>query len=175
MTSIYVTHDQVEAMTMADRLIVMNGGRAEQIGRPLELYEKPATVFVAGFIGSPAMNFLHGRLEDGNAVLPAGDGKAALKIPVAGMPAAANGTDIVLGIRPEHVRIHQTGALAVRVDLVEELGADTLVYGQLPGGHDFVARLDGGTSIAIGDTLPLDADPLRLHVFDKATGKRLGA
>src|SRR5690349_17936123 len=117
-TSIYVTHDQVEAMTLADRLIVMNAGRAEQIGAPIELYERPASVFVGGFIGSPAMNFLPGRTADGHVLL---DGGAALPLPVGS--AAAPGLAVTVGMRPEHFAIDGVGAqMTLVVDLVEMLG-----------------------------------------------------
>src|SRR6185437_11686847 len=119
-TSLYVTHDQVEAMTLADRLIVMNAGIADQIGAPLDLYERPATVFVAGFIGSPAMNLLPGRLDSrgvwvAGSVLPAANGEA--------------GRPVVVGLRPEHLEPAPDGKLTVRVDLLERLGADTILHG----------------------------------------------
>ncbi len=144
-TSLYVTHDQVEAMTLAHRMIVMNAGRAEQIGAPLEVYAKPATTFVAGFIGSPPMN-----------LIPR-DGK-------------------LLGIRPEHLEpcAPAEASITVEVDLVEPLGADTLVHGHL-GGHDgtrVAARLHASIDARTGK-LPLRFDPAQAHWFDPGSGRRI--
>jgi sn-glycerol 3-phosphate transport system ATP-binding protein len=169
-TSIYVTHDQTEAMTLADRLIVLNGGVAEQIGRPIELYERPASLFVAGFIGSPAMNFLDATVgEGGYATLADG---TVLSAPV-GAPA---GAAVTLGIRPEHLAlVGESDATAhLQVEMVELLGADTVVYGTLgAGGPSLLLRLNGTVEIAAGVRLPLDLPPERLHLFDKGTGRRL--
>jgi sn-glycerol 3-phosphate transport system ATP-binding protein len=167
-TSIYVTHDQTEAMTLADRLIVLNGGVAEQIGRPIELYERPASLFVAGFIGSPAMNFLDGMAGEGGRVTLA-DGTA---LPVS----ALAGTAVTVGIRPEHLVVAAEGEAVARlhVEMVELLGADTIVYGTLgAGGPDLMLRLNGIAEIAAGVTLPLGFPAEQLHLFDRATGKRL--
>ncbi len=167
-TSLYVTHDQVEAMTMADRLVVMNAGVAEQIGTPMELYARPATVFVAGFIGSPAMNFLPGRLAGGGVELAGG-----VRIPVNGAAPAAAG-DVTVGIRPEHVEPGAAGApLSLKVELIERLGAESLVYGRLQGGGELTARIDGEREIAAGSTLALGVTTRHLHLFDRASGKRL--
>jgi sn-glycerol 3-phosphate transport system ATP-binding protein len=168
-TSIYVTHDQVEAMTLGDRLIVMNAGRAEQTASPREVYERPATTFVAGFIGSPAMNMLPARLT--------GDGVELdeLRLPVS-LPAGHAGREIVLGIRPEHLALSQgqTGTFAFVVEFVEALGADTLVHGALGSSRtQLTARLPGSTRVAAGDTLSLWAPPERLHLFDAGSGARL--
>jgi len=168
-TSIYVTHDQVEAMTLADRLIVMNAGHAEQIGAPLELYEKPATTYVAGFIGSPAMNLLSGRLTGGAIELANGQ---RLALGNAG-PADSNGRAVTLGVRPEHLVVAANGGLALKVDLVEALGADTIVYGRLPSDTALVARLPGTSAVKLGDVVPLAATANNLHLFDTETGKRL--
>ena len=168
-TSIYVTHDQTEAMTLADRLIVLNGGVAEQIGRPIELYERPASLFVAGFIGSPAMNFLDGTMGEGGRVTLA-DGTV---LPTAG--SAAVGTAVVVGIRPEHLLlVSESEALAhLQVEMVELLGADTIVYGTLgAAGPSLMLRLNGIAEIASGTELPLGFPPDQLHLFDKTTGKR---
>jgi sn-glycerol 3-phosphate transport system ATP-binding protein len=168
-TSIYVTHDQVEAMTLADRLIVMNAGHAEQIGAPLELYATPATTYVAGFIGSPAMNFLPGRLADGAIELASGE-RLALGNAV---PAGGNGRAVTLGVRPEHLIVAASGGLALKVDLVEALGADTLVYGKLPSDGLLVARLPGSSAARAGDVIPLAPAPDSLHLFDADNGNRL--
>jgi sn-glycerol 3-phosphate transport system ATP-binding protein len=172
-TSVYVTHDQVEAMTLADRLIVMNQGRAEQIGTPIDVYAKPATTFVAGFIGSPAMNMLPAKLT--------ADG-AAIELPghehlLADRPRPdSGGREILLGLRPEHIELKTDAAAAatLTVDLVEALGADTIVYGRLGGnGEVLTVRLPGVMPAKPGDQLRLSVPPERLHLFDKATGARI--
>ena len=168
-TSIYVTHDQVEAMTLADRLVVMNKGEAEQFGAPMEVYERPATAYVAGFIGSPAMNFLPARVSaDGRAVeLQGGE-----RLPFAdGAHAAHAGREVTLGVRPEHLTPASEG-LSLKVEVAEELGADTLVHGEL-GGAALVARLKGDQAYRTGDALTLRPDSGRLHLFDRETGRRL--
>jgi len=165
-TAIYVTHDQVEAMTLADRLIVMNAGNAEQIGPPIALYERPATVFVAGFIGSPSMNFLAGASEGGVVTLPGG-----ARVSIAAPPGK-----ITLGIRPEHLMLDgaASGGFPIRVELAEMLGADTIVHGRLgEGGPTLLARLPGSVRIAMGDRLTLAADPAQVHLFDADTGRRI--
>src|ERR1700716_1360857 len=123
-TAIYVTHDQVEAMTLADRLIVMNAGAADQIGHPLDLYERPATAFVAGFIGSPAMNLVAGQLNAAAVVV----GDVSLPLIAA---AGGSGMPVLVGLRPEHLDLVPDGPLAVRVELLERLGADTILHGRL--------------------------------------------
>jgi len=171
-TSIYVTHDQVEAMTLADRLIVMNGGIAEQIGTPIHLYEHPATPFVAGFIGSPAMNLLDGRIGGGGTVE---SGPIRLTPDMA--PAGVAGSEIVLGIRPEHIKPAMSDADAdavAIVELVELLGADTIIHGRLgEAGPVLLIRLDGIANLPIGSTLPLSLPRDRLHLFGRGTGRRL--
>ena len=171
-TSLYVTHDQVEAMTLADRLIVMNAGRAEQIGRPLELYEKPQTTFVAGFIGSPAMNLLDARFsQDGQSVeLPNG---AILPVPNFNGEAEQ---PVTLGIRPESFLLsdtaHQLGSL--HLDLIERLGADTLAHGHLNDDQTaLTVRLPSLHQAREGDALPITIDSEHLHLFDAASGQRL--
>jgi sn-glycerol 3-phosphate transport system ATP-binding protein len=174
-TSLYVTHDQVEAMTLADRLMVMNEGVAEQVGTPMEVYRKPASIFVAGFIGSPAMNFLRGRIAgDGAAViLPGGQ-----SLPVS-LPGLAAGREVVAAIRPEHLAIAGAGQLPtveVVADLVEALGADTLVHGRLEGIDEAVlARLPGSAEVRIGDRLRLAYPRDALHLFDSASSRALPA
>ena len=174
-TSLYVTHDQVEAMTLADRLIVMNAGVAEQIGSPLDVYEAPATVFVAGFIGSPAMNFLAGTpAADGPGVVLDGSAQV-LPFP---LPASAPGGKVTVGMRPEHLEpvSRDAATLELAVDVVEALGADSLVHGQLAGGGRgpvVTARVDGALRVAAGETLPLALAPERVHFFDAGNGRRL--
>jgi sn-glycerol 3-phosphate transport system ATP-binding protein len=168
-TSIYVTHDQIEAMTMADRLIVLNAGVAEQIGAPIELYDRPASLFVAGFIGSPAMNVLDATVVEGGVELAGG-----LRIAT---PVPANASrELVLGIRPEHVMAVAAGdaLTSLRVDLVELLGADTIVYGTLgEGGPILTVRLSGTVVLESGAELPIRFPGDKLHLFDRATGKRV--
>ncbi|MCW2238015.1 sn-glycerol-3-phosphate import ATP-binding protein UgpC [Azospirillum canadense] len=169
-TSLYVTHDQVEAMTLADRILVMNHGVAEQIGTPLEVYQRPASLFVAGFIGSPPMNVLDARVgADGRGVALSGGAAFALPAPrtdLAGRP-------VKLGVRPEHLVAASDGALVVMVELVEALGADTVIYGRLPDGEPLVVRVNGLPTCREGETLRLDAPPAALHLFDAETGRRL--
>ena len=166
-TSIYVTHDQVEAMTMADRLVVMNEGRAEQIGTPMEVYERPATVFVAGFIGSPAMNFLEGRAEGGRVAVNGAAGLAA--------PADIPNGPVTVGLRPEHLAVTEGGAamLELVAEAVEPLGADTLVHGRLGDGQLVTIRLSGTPTFGEGDRIALAAEPANLHFFDPGTGRRI--
>ncbi len=168
-TALYVTHDQVEAMTLADRLICMNAGRADQIGAPIDLYTKPSTTFVAGFIGSPAMNLLPAQISDvGTDILVAG---ARLGLPVDhGIPA---GRPVTLGLRPEHLSADAAGPLTLSVDLVEALGADTLIYGDIAPGMQLTARLPGATPVALGERVPLTIAPENLHLFDATSGQRL--
>jgi sn-glycerol 3-phosphate transport system ATP-binding protein len=170
-TSIYVTHDQVEAMTLADRLIVMNAGRAEQIGSPMDIYSKPATTFVAGFIGSPAMNMMPAMVaSDGASIEMPGGARLALR------QKGNAGTKVSLGIRPEHMSRGTNGAgtIGLKVDLVEALGADTLVHGRLGDkGAPLIVRLPGHDPVALGDTLNLSVGSENLHLFDTGTGARL--
>jgi len=167
-TSLYVTHDQVEAMTLADRLVVMNAGIAEQIGTPLELYARPASTFVATFIGSPAMNLMTGR-ADGDSVELAHGLRLAL-------PTRGAAGEVTVGIRPEHLTLngHGPASLPLTVELLEPLGAETLVYGRLPDGGDVTARIHGETAVEIGAILPFAIEPRHVHLFDKSSGKRLG-
>ncbi|MGV1754470.1 sn-glycerol-3-phosphate import ATP-binding protein UgpC [Agrobacterium sp. CG674] len=160
-TSIYVTHDQMEAMTLADRLVVLNAGRIEQVGTPIELYEKPATSFVATFIGSPSMN-----------LLPL-DGKV-WKAPENGsIPAGA----ATIGIRPEDLTIAEASSaspfnIPVTVAAVELVGAESYVHAEMSDGNPIVFRVAGRSAIEIGDTMAITADAARFHLFD-ADGKRL--
>ena len=168
-TSIFVTHDQVEAMTLADRMIVMNAGVVEQVGRPIEVYDKPASVFVAGFIGSPAMNFLPGR-RTGNEVDLGG-----VRVPMPAALAQAAGDAVMVGIRPEHLQAEGAGPrFEFSVETVEALGADSLVHGRVGEGL-ISARVDGHATPQVGAALSFRAIPERLHFFDAATGKRLAA
>jgi sn-glycerol 3-phosphate transport system ATP-binding protein len=168
-TSLYVTHDQVEAMTLADRLMVMNAGMAEQVGTPMEVYRRPASIFVAGFIGSPAMNFLPGRIAGaGDQVELAGGTMLAAD------GSGSAGQAVVVGIRPEHLTLTPDAppgrALQITAELVEALGADTLVHGRLGDGDAMLlARLPGGVATRAGDRLTLGVAPEAVHLFDPAT------
>jgi sn-glycerol 3-phosphate transport system ATP-binding protein len=163
-TSLFVTHDQVEAMTLAERMIVMNKGNVEQIGTPEAVYGRPETTFVAGFIGSPPMNLLGGRVQPGGFAV---DG-AALALPA---PAPRDG-ELILGVRPEHA-VLADGGWPMRVDVVELLGAERLIYGHL-GASPFVVRIDG-TAVppAAGDTVGVRVAAVRLHWFDPQTLRRV--
>ena len=165
-TTLYVTHDQVEAMTLADRLIVMNAGRAEQIDAPMAIYERPASVFVAGFIGSPQMNILPATVAEGGLTLAGGQA-----VPLAG-PLPPAGTAVLLGIRPEHLAPAAAG-LAIAVHAVETLGADAYAHGRAAGvGEPVVVRLPGNAPPAAGSTLTVRPEPGFAHLFDPETGRR---
>ena len=168
-TSLFVTHDQVEAMTLGDRLVVMNAGRPAQVAPPMEIFSRPADTYVAGFIGSPAMNFIPASLDQGNGSARLPDGTL---IPFADGPrAGAAGMPITLGLRPEHVEPGEgPGAIPLSVELIEPLGSETVVHGRTPGGMAVTARLSGAFS---GDRLPVRLTPAHLHVFDSETGRRL--
>ena len=174
-TSIYVTHDQVEAMTLGDRLIVMDNGHAAQIGSPLEVYERPATRFVAGFIGSPAMNFLEARIgAAGDSVAIAGD--VHLPLDNGKMPGYEDRA-VTLGIRPEHFEIagDEDAALRLHVDHVELLGADTLVHGHFGEAQtSLTVRLPGVQHLDKQTVLAMRVPPTKLHLFDKKNGRRIG-
>ena len=168
-TMIYVTHDQVEAMTLADRIVVLNQGCTEQIGDPMALYHRPDTRFVAGFIGSPKMNFLPVRLDgvkDGTLSLSFGnDTSIASDAFVA--PDPGHG-DLTLGIRPEHLTVSDTasGQLCAQVKVVEALGSETYVYADVPTGERLVIRSRSDTPVRRGDTIGLRLEKNREHLFD---------
>jgi sn-glycerol 3-phosphate transport system ATP-binding protein len=174
-TSIYVTHDQVEAMTLADRLIVMNAGAADQIGTPMDVYERPASVFVAGFIGSPAMNFLAAKVgADQRSVDLAGTGALRVTLPLAGATSAATGTPVALGVRPEHLQPVADGPLEFEVELAEPLGADTLLHGRFGEARELVTVRQSGHVVAKpGERRRFSADASHLHLFDSQTGRRV--
>ena len=173
-TTVYVTHDQVEAMTMGDRVAVMKDGVLQQVDAPLRLYDKPANLFVAGFIGSPRMNLLEAHAQDGHARI--GD----FQVPVDPRAATTMHGEITLGVRPEAWRIvsaHE-GGLPVRITVVEELGSDAFAYGTsgVPGTpNDIIVRVSQRDAVHKGDTIHVTTDPHQVHVFDTATGERLSA
>jgi multiple sugar transport system ATP-binding protein len=173
-TTIYVTHDQIEAMTMGDRVAVMRAGELQQVATPQELYRKPANLFVAGFIGSPAMNLVEGSLQNGVVEIGHGAGRR-----------------VAVGIRPEHLRLDRDG-LRASVTHVEDLGAELIVHAEIdaapvradeapdsastePGRARLVARLAAETPIRVGDVVGLGWEPKRLHVFDLVGGESIGA
>ena len=173
-TMIYVTHDQVEAMTMADKIVVLNAGRIEQVGSPLELYHRPANLFVARFIGSPKMNVLPARVAGYTPLgvrlaLPGGD---LLDIPAKGL-AAAPGSGVQLGIRPEHMRLGDgAGHIPAQVALAEHLGSETILHLDVPDGSTLVVRADGLARTKQGDRVSVGLPPEACHVFD-AEGRTL--
>jgi multiple sugar transport system ATP-binding protein len=181
-TVIYVTHDQVEAMTMGSRIVVLQGGRVQQVGSPLALYEDPANRFVAGFIGSPAMNFVEGRLlgGQGDRVFVEREGRWRLPIPASVLPGAAKvggERPVTLGIRPEDVELDPAGEvppLQARVEVVEPLGYATLVTCR-EGPWRLVARAGPGFARAPGGAVGLRLEPHRVRLFDAGTGERLSA
>ncbi|MBO9451212.1 sn-glycerol-3-phosphate import ATP-binding protein UgpC [Tropicibacter sp. R16_0] len=164
-TSIYVTHDQVEAMTLGDRLMVLNGGYVEQFGTPIELYDRPASVFVAGFIGSPAMNFIPAQAAGGTITLPGGA--------QVNSETDAQG-DVLLGLRPEHLTPDENGPVSIDVEMVEQLGANTLLHGTLSGtSHEMVASVSGHVTADSGTQRRFSIAPDLVHLFDPKTEKRL--
>ena len=171
-TIVYVTHDQVEAMTMADRVVVMNEGRIEQAADPITLYERPANRFVASFIGAPSMNFIEGSLEtaDGGAQFVA-EGGLSLKSPPGLASRVPAGVALTLGLRPEHVLGEGDGACSVEmlVRAVEPLGPHTLLVGEVAGAP-FTAQVGAYTAIAPEQTVSIRLDPDRLHLFDALSG-----
>jgi multiple sugar transport system ATP-binding protein len=164
-TTIYVTHDQVEAMTMADRIVVMQSGRIEQIGAPLELFDRPANTFVAGFIGSPAMNLLKGRVA-GGAVEVEG-----FTLPLPPSANVSEGQEVVYGIRPEHFERSSDG-FSARIKVVEPTGSETLVFLRF-GEKELVALFRDRHNFKPDETLALRPRPEAVHLFDPATGRRL--
>jgi sn-glycerol 3-phosphate transport system ATP-binding protein len=174
-TSLFVTHDQVEAMTLGDRLVVMHQGHAVQVASPMEIWARPADTYVAGFIGSPSMNFIDAVLVDGGQgarLLGTGGqgGGPVIRFADGGRP-GGEGHRVTLGIRPEHLEPGGADALALTVDLVEPLGSESVVHGRLADGTPLVARLPGATA-AMQD-LRLAIPPAALHVFDAESGRRI--
>ncbi len=166
-TSLFVTHDQVEAMTLAQRMIVMNGGRIEQIGTPEVVYGQPASTFVASFIGSPPMNLLLGQADGSRFVV----GSQTLALPAAAPRAGA----LTLGVRPEHAALQAGGAWPLQVEMLEMLGAERLVYGRL-GGAGFTLRIDATLAPPRpGDTVQVHVPHEQMHWYDSSTGQRVGS
>jgi multiple sugar transport system ATP-binding protein len=175
-TVIYVTHDQIEAMTMADRIVVMNAGRIEQIGRPLDLYDRPANLFVASFLGSPAMNFAEGVLVNGarGLALKLADG-SEVPLPAApAIPASAKvGAKVTLGMRPEHIETAASvDGLAMEIEVVEPTGAETHLYGKI-GGNTWCVTTRQRSNFQPGQRVTLGLPDAHLHLFDTESGRRL--
>jgi multiple sugar transport system ATP-binding protein len=168
-TTIYVTHDQIEAMTMADKIVVMHDGLVEQIGAPLDLYDRPDNLFVAGFIGSPAMNMIKGHIRvNGTASF---EGPAGVKFSLATASPSNDGRPVVYGVRPEHFSLSADGAEA-EVQVIEPTGSELQVVAKL-GGEDVIAVFRERHQFKPGEKIRLKPDPQLVHLFDEATGKRL--
>ncbi|BCP52252.1 ABC transporter ATP-binding protein [Kaistia sp. 32K] len=169
-TSIYVTHDQIEAMTLADRIAVLNGGKIEQIGTPIELYSNPANRFVAGFIGSPAMNFLAGKVVNGKAVVPQ-SADALPQVPVADLP---EGTAVEIGLRPEHITLTEEAGLPAVVSQVDQTGSQTHLVVDVFG-QAVTVVLEGMVMLEPGDTVRITAKPEDIYLFTASDGKAVRA
>ncbi|MEP0234640.1 MAG: sn-glycerol-3-phosphate import ATP-binding protein UgpC [Parasphingorhabdus sp.] len=174
-TSVYVTHDQLEAMTLADRLVVLNGGNIEQIGAPIEVYDKPASTFVASFIGSPAMNLLDVKSDGNQLSLVKGAGLSGANV---------HGKDAyTVGVRPEHLKVVDTKGdgssgvdLEIKVNVLEPVGAESYIYGEFAeSGEEILVRVESHSVYETGQTLFLRAEPKDVHFFDAETGRRIEA
>lgn len=164
-TTIYVTHDQTEAMTLGDRIVIMNGGLVQQCDSPLTLYQRPANLFVAGFIGSPGMNFLKAKAGDGVAVHP----KFELKLPAQARELEG---DVTIGIRPQHLLLGEAegneAALPVTLEVVEPLGSENFLFCKVEGSEDQVTlRTEAGIKNTVGEVIPLRIRPEMVHIFDQ--------
>jgi multiple sugar transport system ATP-binding protein len=168
-TTIYVTHDQIEAMTMADKIVVMHDGRVEQIGAPLDLYDRPDNLFVAGFIGSPAMNMLKGRISLNGAA--AFEAPAGITFALNSAPSGSDGRPAIYGVRPEHFSLSDDGTEAV-IQVVEPTGSELQVVAKV-GENEIIAVFRERHQFRPGDKIRLKPDPRLIHLFDEATGKRL--
>ena len=168
-TTIYVTHDQIEAMTMADKIVVMHDGRVEQIGAPLDLYDRPDNLFVAGFIGSPAMNMIKGRIRVNGAA--SFEGAAGVKFSLGSVGSGNDGRPAVYGVRPEHFSLADDGAEA-EVQVIEPTGSELQVVAKL-GGEEIIAVFRERHQFKPGEKIRLKPDPRLVHLFDETTGKRL--
>jgi multiple sugar transport system ATP-binding protein len=181
---IYVTHDQVEAMTLGDRIVVMNAGRVQQVDTPLALYDRPANRFVAGFIGSPAMNFIPGTAEEtpGSRQPTFVAADSPVRAPMIGIAENVAGRGVVMGVRPEDIDVsagagsrdesRESVTIVARVDLVEPLGNETFIHTTV-GSHAVTARAEGRDLPEVESSVTLSIDPRRLHWFDLDSGDRL--
>jgi multiple sugar transport system ATP-binding protein len=172
-TSVYVTHDQIEAMTMADRIVVMHDGVVEQVGEPLDLYDEPANLFVAGFIGSPAMNFIDATLKR-NGGAPGAVAKDGTVLPLPATAGGRDGQSVIYGIRPEHLDLTDGagGGLPAEVVVVEPTGAEILVFTHLAG-QEVAVVFKERHLFNPGDKIGLTPHPGTIHLFDKETGERI--
>ncbi len=168
-TMIYVTHDQIEAMTMADRIVVLQGGAIEQVGEPMELYRHPCNQFVAGFIGSPRMNFVpvQSQVSTSQALTLIFSGGTSLTLPAAIVALNADHEIATVGIRPEHISIAATG-LPAQVQMIERLGGESYVYVEIAGGETLIVRSTGETGLKPDEVVHLSVNPALLHLFDKS-------
>jgi multiple sugar transport system ATP-binding protein len=167
-TTVYVTHDQIEAMTMADRIVVMHDGIIEQIGSPLELYDRPANLFVAGFIGSPAMNMIAGKMEGNTFVADEGT-----RIDLSSAPANSAGRPVTLGVRPEHFHLDPNG-LPAEILTVEPTGSETQVVARFAG-QEIMGAFRERITAQPGETLRVRPESSAVHLFDTQTGQRIAA
>ena len=167
-TTIYVTHDQVEAMTMADKIVVLHDGIVEQMGSPLELYDRPANLFVAGFIGSPAMNMFKGTIRGG--AQPHFEALDGTKLPLASAPAGCDGREAVYGIRPEHLTLG--GDLRSQVAVIEPTGSETQVIAKLAG-EKIIGVFRERVNVAPGESIAMSPSLSLVHLFDAKTGNRI--
>ena len=161
-TSIFVTHDQVEAMTLGDRLAVINEGVIEQLGTPIDIYERPESIFVGEFIGSPQMNFVNGTVNNNTFE------SKGFKINI---DKKIDTTDAVLGFRAEHLQLKTDGEISLTIDIIEKLGADSIIYGKDKNGVTICYRENGNTKLSIGDNINLSINVDNIHLFNKNTGK----
>jgi multiple sugar transport system ATP-binding protein len=169
-TTIYVTHDQVEAMTMGDKIVVMNGGRVEQVGAPLDLYDRPANIFVATFLGSPAMNLLRGMVDSSvPSRLVFADGEST---PLEHAPPAYTGREVIFGVRPEDIRLDPKGGFPCLVSLVEPMGSETHLVARA-GDTEIVVVLRERMAIREGETVRLSLQATQAHFFDPESGQRI--
>lgn len=170
-TTIYVTHDQTEAMTMATRIVIMKDGVIQQVGTPKEVYDQPINMFVAGFIGSPAMNFFPGRIEGEHFVI----GQTRLRIPAGTLPEGQDQKDIIIGLRPEHIshtpQVDET-TVSVKLDVVELMGSEYMVYGKLED-HPFVGRVEANMKLEAGTVFPITFDLEKARFFNPETEERI--
>jgi multiple sugar transport system ATP-binding protein len=170
-TTVYVTHDQIEAMTMADKIVVLNGGVVEQIGSPLELYDNPVNKFVGGFIGSPSMNFLPGTIRSANGAMVF-DVASGGRLPLMNVPAGSDGRPATYGFRPEHLSLGGQDGIDFEVIVAEPTGSETQILGQV-GANALVAVFRERIAAQPGETLRVTPNPKLSHLFDGETGQRL--
>jgi multiple sugar transport system ATP-binding protein len=170
-TTVYVTHDQIEAMTMADRIVVLRDGVIEQTGAPLDLYDRPSNLFVAGFIGSPSMNLLKGTIRVNGSPSFVLDG--GVSVPLASAPTGSDGRPAIYGIRPEHLVLSGTGGMPAEVSVLEPTGQETQVFAKV-GDQKIVAVFRQRLNAKPGETLPMMPEVGLAHLFDEKTGARIG-